>query len=52
VKTLAHIRQQLRSLLAFEKNCISSCPTVDPSAYPGSSYPTMASPVEELRRRC
>jgi len=26
------------------------CPTADPQAYPGSSHPTVALPVEELRR--
>jgi len=49
VKTLAHIRQQLRSLLAFDEHCMC-CPTVDPPAHPGSTHPTMALPVEELRR--
>jgi hypothetical protein len=41
----------LKSLLAFDKRCMY-CPTADPPAYPGSSHPTAALPVEELRRGC
>jgi hypothetical protein len=49
VKKVANIRQQLRSLFAFDKYCMSF-PTMDPPAYPGSSHPTVASPVKEARR--
>jgi len=49
VKTVAHIMLLLQSLLALEKHCIC-CPTVDPPAHSGSSHPTVALPVEELRR--
>jgi len=49
VKTVAHIMLLLQSLLAFDKHCIC-CPTADPPDYPGSSHPTVALPVEELRR--
>jgi hypothetical protein len=49
VKKVANIRQQLRSLFAFDKHC-TSFPTMDPPAYPGSSHPTVTSPVKEARR--
>jgi hypothetical protein len=49
VKTVAHIMLLMKSLLAFDKHCMC-CPTADPPAYPGSSHPTTALPVEELRR--
>jgi hypothetical protein len=49
VKTLAHIMLLLQSLLAFDNHCMCF-PTSDPPAYPGSSHPTVALPVEELRR--
>jgi uncharacterized Zn-finger protein len=49
VKTVAHIMLLLQSLLAIDNHCMW-CPTADPPAYPGSSHPTVALPVEELRR--
>ncbi len=49
MKTVAHIMLLLKSLLAFDNHCMC-CPTADPPAYPGSSQPTAALPVEELRR--
>jgi hypothetical protein len=49
VKTVAHIMLLLQSLLAFDNHCMC-CPTADPPAYPGSSHPRAALPVEELRR--
>jgi hypothetical protein len=49
VKKVADIRQQLRLLFAFDKHCMSF-PTMDPPAYPGSSHPTVASPVKGARR--
>ncbi len=46
MKIVVHIMKQLRSLFAFDKHCMC-CPTVDPPAYPGSSHPIVALPVEE-----